>query len=135
MKKSTVVILFFVCIAVILASGCTTTAPAPVNTTERIVYVTVIVTPTSEPLAAIPVKTLAPTPAQTPRSSVTTDPSKYVQTSSARTDNDSGTPDEFPPIIGSNRATAVYSSETAFIECINNQESKNIQLCLLGKIK
>jgi len=134
MKKSTGVILFFVCIAVILAAGCTTTALAPVKATEKIVYITVLVTPTPKPPAIIQNSNIVPNPTPTSpptsRPTVTTDPSKYVQSSSARTDNDSGTPDDFPPIISGKTTPVINSNETTFIECIHNQESKNIQQCM-----
>ena len=116
MRKSTGIILLFVCIAAILIAGCTT--PAPVNTTERIVYVTVLATPTPEPPANLQnnPSAIAPAPTQspTPRPAVTSDPSKYVQTSSARTDGDSGDSGD-PPINWGNRARAVYTKETELI--------------------
>lgn len=68
MLKSTGLILFL-CIAVILAAGCTTPAQ-PGNTTEKIVYMTVVVTPTPQPtvtiqnilITQISTPTAAPTP-------------------------------------------------------------------------
>ena len=96
--------------ALVLASGCTSVFPPAANTTTRIVYVTVFVTPTPT-LPPVNTNIMGAVGYITPRPTPTFDPSKYVQPWLGYEDSSgSGYIDN-----NGNTAAAIYRHETSLV--------------------